>query len=89
MLCAVCARFEELLGSEVSSATRTRTVKDVPNKYFSLAQAELYSALAALFRPDGPELELFETDESDVTRVHDFIISLPKLESKGIRVTVG
>jgi hypothetical protein len=49
----------------------------------------MYSALAALFRPNGPKLELFETDESDVTRAHDFIVSLPKVESKGIRVTVA
>ena len=46
-------------------------------------------ALAVLFRPQAPRLELYETDESDVTRVHDFIIALPKLESKGIRVTIG
>ncbi|KAF2686311.1 cytochrome P450 [Lentithecium fluviatile CBS 122367] len=55
----------------------------------NLGQAELYLALAVLFRPGGPKLELFETDETDVTRVHDFIISLPKVESKGIRATVG
>lgn len=54
----------------------------------SLGQAEMYLALSTLFRPDGPKLELFETDESDVTRAHDFIISLPKIESKGIRVMV-
>lgn len=41
-----------------------------------------------LFRRQGPKLELYQTDESDVTRVHDFIIALPKLDTKGIRVTV-
>jgi hypothetical protein len=44
--------------------------------------------LAALFRPDGPALELFETDESDATHVHDFMLPLPKLNSKGMRVIV-
>jgi hypothetical protein len=34
-------------------------------------------------------MELFETDESDVKRVHDFVIALPKLDTKGIRVTIG
>lgn len=54
----------------------------------SLAQAEMYLALAVLYRPDGPKLELFETDESDVKRVHDLIIPLPKLNTKGIRAIV-
>ncbi|KAF2248555.1 cytochrome P450 [Trematosphaeria pertusa] len=55
----------------------------------NLAQAEMHLALAVLYRPDGPKLELFETDESDVKRVHDLIIPLPKLDSKGIRAIVG
>ncbi|KAI4162409.1 MAG: hypothetical protein LQ342_003975 [Letrouitia transgressa] len=32
----------------------------------NLAYAEMYLTLALLFRPNGPKLELFETDESDV-----------------------
>jgi hypothetical protein len=44
--------------------------------------------LAVLFRPGGPQLELFETDESDVKQVHDFVIPLPKLSTKGVRVLV-
>ena len=55
---------------------------------FSLALAELSFILAVLYRPSGPKLELFETDESDVIHVHDFIIPAPKLSSKGIRVLV-
>lgn len=49
----------------------------------------MYLALAVLFRPQAPKLELYQTDETDVTRVHDFIIALPKLDTKGIRVTIG
>ena len=56
--------------------------------FFSLALAEISLALAVLHRPGGPILELFETDESDVIHVHDFILPLPKLSSKGIRVLV-
>ena len=44
--------------------------------------------LAVLFRPNGPFLELFETDETDVIQTHDFLLPLPKLNTKGVRVTV-
>ena len=42
--------------------------------------------LSALFRPGGPRIELFETEESDLVQKHDLLIPLPKLESKGLRV---
>ena len=32
----------------------------------NLAYAEAYHILAAIFRPDGIKMELFETDETDV-----------------------
>ena len=51
-----------------------------------LAYAEVTLMLAALFRPGAPKMELFETDESDVVAAHDFIVPLPRLDSKGIRV---
>ncbi|KAK4109141.1 cytochrome P450 [Canariomyces notabilis] len=54
----------------------------------NLAMAEISLALAVLFRPGGPKLELFETDESDVKQAHDFAVSLPKLDTKGIRAFV-
>lgn len=53
-----------------------------------LALAEINILLAVLFRPEGPKLELFETDESDVTPVHDFLVSIPKLDTKGVRVII-
>jgi hypothetical protein len=40
--------------------------------------AEMSLALAVLYRPNGLQLELFETDESDVKQSHDFLIPLPK-----------
>ncbi|KAL4924594.1 cytochrome P450 [Aspergillus undulatus] len=55
----------------------------------NLAYAEIYWALAVLFRPDAPHLELFKTDESDVLPVRDFLLPAPKLGSQGLRVTVS
>jgi hypothetical protein len=54
----------------------------------SLALAEISLALAVLFGPNGPKLELFEITERDVRVVHDYIIPLPALDSKGVRVIV-
>lgn len=45
-------------------------------------------ALAVLYRPNGPQFDLFKTDESDVRQAHDFLIPLPKLDTKGIRVLI-
>jgi hypothetical protein len=56
---------------------------------FSLGQAELHLALAVLLRSQAPQLALWETDETDVVRVCDFIIALPRMDTKGVRVTVG
>ena len=51
----------------------------------NLAYAEMYLALAVAARFD---MELFQTDESDVRFKHDFHAAFPKLDSKGIRATV-
>lgn len=48
----------------------------------------MYLALGVLFRPDGPKMELFETDETDVIPVHDYFLAMPKLDSKGMRVKI-
>ena len=50
----------------------------------SLAYAELYMALATVFRRFS--FELYETDISDVTLAHDFFLPSPKLSSRGVRV---
>jgi len=52
----------------------------------SLAFAEMNHLLAALFRENGPRFELYETDKSDVSPAHDFVVPLPKVETKGVRV---
>lgn len=54
----------------------------------NLAQAEISLLLAVLFRPGGPNLELFETDHTDTDHVHDFVVPLPRLNTKGVRVKV-
>ena len=54
----------------------------------SLAYAELNLALAVLHRPGGPNLELFETDESDIVHACDYVLPLPKPSSRGLRVVV-
>jgi hypothetical protein len=54
----------------------------------SLAYLELNMTIAVIFRPGGPRLELFETDESDIVQEHDYLIPLPKFSSKGLRVKV-
>ncbi|KIW42127.1 uncharacterized protein PV06_05711 [Exophiala oligosperma] len=52
----------------------------------NLAHAELYMALAGVFR--NFNFELYETDSSDVELAHDFFLPSPKLDSKGVRVKV-
>lgn len=52
----------------------------------NLSYAELYLALAAVFRRF--ELSLFETTREDVEVVHDFVAGAAKLDSKGMRVVV-
>ena len=58
------------------------------HNWYSLAYAEIYLTLAVLFHTNGPKLELFETDESDVLHIHDYVIPLPKLNTKGVRVLI-
>jgi hypothetical protein len=58
------------------------------NDINSLAYAELYLVMSALFCPKGPNLKLFETDETDADLACALLLPLPKLDSKGIRVLV-
>lgn len=50
--------------------------------------AELNIATALLFRPGGPKMSLFETDDGDVRFVRSFVMGFPKAESRGVRVVV-
>jgi hypothetical protein len=54
----------------------------------SLAQMQLYHTLMELYRPGAPDIQLFETDESDVVPAHGYLFPLPSLNSEGVRVLV-
>ena len=54
----------------------------------NLAYAEFYMALAMVFRRFGRRMRLFDTErERDVDVKHDFFVTNPSLESRGVRVT--
>ncbi|KAJ8067282.1 hypothetical protein OCU04_004641 [Sclerotinia nivalis] len=48
------------------------------------ARAELYLVTAALVKRF--DMNLFETDDSDVAFVYDYQVAMPKMDSKGVRV---
>jgi cytochrome P450 len=52
----------------------------------NLGRAEVTMTLAAVVR--AFELELFQTDRSDVEMAHDYITPMPPSDSKGVRVLV-
>ena len=52
----------------------------------TLAYAELYFAIAVIFRRF--ELELYETGERDVRTVHDYFLGVVEEGSKGVRVRI-
>lgn len=78
------------VGSDISPANTALSLDIVTTLLTarSLAMVELYIVLAVLYRPGGLKLELFETQESDVTPAHDFLIPLPRLKSTGIKVVL-
>ena len=55
----------------------------------NLAMAEIYMALATLFRDLGSKMQLHDTvRERDVDVKHDFFVTNPSLNSRGVRVTL-
>jgi cytochrome P450 len=52
----------------------------------NLAKAEIFLTLATIFHRF--DMDLYETDESDVEIVHDFFNPSPRADSKGVRVIV-
>lgn len=56
----------------------------------NLAQAEIHLALATVFRRLGTRMQLYDTDrERDVDVKHDFFVTSPSLQSRGVRVTLS
>ncbi|KAG9254338.1 cytochrome P450 [Emericellopsis atlantica] len=54
----------------------------------NLAWAEMYLAIAVLFRPGGPKLVLHDADESDIKIARDYIMGFPKADAKDICIKV-
>lgn len=55
---------------------------------FSIAWMQMYFALSQLYQPGGPDIELFESDETDVRLAHGYIFPQPRLDSPGVRVLI-
>ena len=56
----------------------------------NLAEAEMHMALAMVFRSLGRKMELFDTQrERDVDVKHDFMVTNPGMDSRGVRVMFG
>ena len=56
----------------------------------NLAEAEIHIALAMVFRKLGRRMELYDTEkERDVDVRHDFFVTNPSLDSRGVRVMFG
>jgi hypothetical protein len=47
-----------------------------------------YHILAQIFRPGALDMQLYETDELDVVPAHGYLFVMPKISSKGVRVTI-
>ena len=55
----------------------------------NLALAEIHMTLATVFRNLGGKMRLFDTDrDRDVDVKHDFFVTNPSLQSRGVRVTL-
>lgn len=55
----------------------------------NLAQAEFHMTLATIFRKFGTKMQLYDTvRERDVDVKHDFFVTNPSLDSRGVRVTL-
>lgn len=54
----------------------------------SLAWAELFIATAMLFRPGGPKMALYDTNETDIKIVRDYIMGFPEPRAGGIKVKI-
>ncbi|RAL66217.1 hypothetical protein DID88_005889 [Monilinia fructigena] len=80
-------RPERWLG-DVNPAIHRNFVPFTRGSRNCLAYAEISLALAVLYRPNGPKLELFKTTDREVRLVHDFLVPLPEFDSKGVRVIV-
>lgn len=52
----------------------------------NLAYTEINIVFTILYRPGKPQIELYKTDKSDIIHIHDSLIPLPRLDTKGVRI---
>jgi hypothetical protein len=48
----------------------------------------MYFAISQLYQPGGPDIELFESDETDVRLEHGYVFPQPRLDSDGVKVLI-
>lgn len=84
MAIACVSASSEYLSSHVTNDTKTRLLR--PRDH-SLAYAELYTAIATIFRRFDFEL-LDVVRERDIDPMRDCFVGEPSLESPGVRVTL-
>lgn len=49
----------------------------------------MFHALAHLFRPGTPDMQLYNTGLEDIVAVHGLLFPMTKLDSEGVRITVA
>ena len=54
----------------------------------TLANAEIYLCLAALFREEGMGFEVYQTGKEDIEVKHDYFTPMPRKGSRGLRVLI-
>lgn len=54
----------------------------------NIAWMQMYFAISQVYQPGGPDIELFESDESDIRLAHGYVFPQPNLQSKGVRILV-
>lgn len=86
-LCAILEGLAPLSRNAVSKITLGTSNGLHDTDDHSLAYCEINFVIAALFRPGGLDFEMFETTETDVKPAHDMIVPLPKIGTKGVRLT--
>jgi hypothetical protein len=54
----------------------------------SIAWMQMYFAISQVYQPGGPDIELFESNESDIRLAHGYVFPQPRLDSEGVKVVV-
>jgi len=48
----------------------------------------MYFTISQLYQPEGPEIELFESDETDVKLACGYVFPQPRLDSRGVKILI-